>query len=124
MTQRILPIAALLLGSAFLLFAGGVNALVLPLRGTEEGFSAIELGLLGTSWSIGYVLGCIYVPRLVARVGHIRSFSVMASMAGLAVLLSLLLVLPTAWIGLRAVSGFCFAGAAMIVEGWLSERSE
>lgn len=124
MKQRILPIAALLLGSGFLLFAGGVNALVLPLRGTEEGFTALSLGLLGTGWAIGYILGCLFVPRLVARVGHIRSFSVMAACAGIAVLASLLIIHPAAWILLRAISGFCFAGAAMIVEGWLSERSE
>ncbi len=124
MTRQILPIAALLLGSAFLLFAGGVNALILPVRGTGEGFSAFSLGLLGTGWAVGYVLGCILTPRLVARVGHIRSFSVLASIAGLSVLLSLLLITPWAWIPLRAMSGFCFAGAAMIVEGWLSERSD
>jgi len=31
---------------------------------------------------------------------------------------------PWAWIPLRGVSGFCFAGAAMIVESWLSEEAE
>ena len=122
--QRILPIASLLLGSGFLLFAGGVNALILPLRGTSEGFSSLSLGLLGTGYAGGYILGCLYVPRLVARVGHIRSFSVMASIAGLAILSSLLLINAPVWIALRALSGFCFAGGAMIVEGWLSERSD
>ena len=124
MTQSILSVAALLIGSGFLLFAGGVNALILPVRGAAEGFSSLSLGLLGTSWACGYVLGCLFVPRLVVRVGHIRSFSVMASLAGLAILASLLFVSPFTWIGLRAISGFCFAGAAMIVEGWLGERSD
>jgi MFS family permease len=124
MARQMLPIMALLLGSAFLLFAGGINALVLPVRGAGEGFSAFSLGLLGTGWAIGYVLGCAFAPVLVARVGHIRSFSVFSAVAGLAVLLSLLMMTPWAWIPLRAFSGFCFAGAAMIVEGWLSERSD
>jgi MFS family permease len=124
MTRHIIPIAALLLGSAFLLFAGGINALLLPVRGAGEGFSSFSLGLLGTGWAIGYVAGCLATPTLVARVGHIRSFSVMSAVAGLAVLSSLLLLSPWAWVPLRAVSGFCFAGAAMIVEGWLSERSD
>lgn len=124
MTRHILPIAALLLGSAFLLFAGGINALILPVRGAGEGFSSFSLGLIGTGWAVGYVAGCVLTPALVARVGHIRSFSVMSAIAGLAVLLSLLMITPSAWIPLRAMSGFCFAGAAMIVEGWLSERSD
>ncbi len=124
MASRILPVAALLMGSAFLLFAGGINALILPVRGAGEGFSSFVLGLLGTSWATGHVLGCVLTSRLVARVGHIRSFSVMCALAGLAVLTSLLFITPWAWIPARAVSGFCFAGAAMIVEGWLSERAD
>jgi len=124
MLRSLVPVFALLMGSAFLLFAGGINALILPVRGSAEGFSALALGLLGTGWAIGYVAGCLYTPRLVARVGHIRSFSVMATCAAITILASLVLLSPWAWIPLRGVCGFCFAGAAMIVESWLSERAE
>ncbi|MGR3484954.1 MAG: MFS transporter [Paracoccaceae bacterium] len=121
--RSLLPLSALLLGSAFLLFAGGMNALILPIRGEAEGFSAASLGLLGTGWAIGYVSGCLAMPALVAQVGHIRAFGAMCAVAAIAVLVSLLAITPWAWIPVRAVSGFCFAGAAMIVESWLSERS-
>lgn len=124
MLANVLPISALLFGSALLMFAGGVNGLILPVRGTAEGFSAFSLGLLGTGWAIGYVAGCLRMPRLVSKVGHIRSFAVLAAIAAISILMSLLLMTPWAWIPLRAVSGFCFAGAAMIVESWLNERSE
>ncbi|WP_366942883.1 MFS transporter [uncultured Roseobacter sp.] len=112
------------MGSAFLLFAGGVNSLILPIRGEAEGFSAASLGLLGTGWAIGYVMGCLRTPALVARVGHIRAFGAMCAIAAIAVLLSLVLMAPQVWIPVRALSGFCFAGAAMIVESWLNERSD
>lgn len=98
--------------------------MILPVRGAQEGFSAFSLGLLGTGWALGYVAGCVFTAWLVARVGHIRSFSVMASFAGIAILAQLLLMRPEFWIPIRAVSGFCFAGAAMIVESWLSERAD
>lgn len=124
MIRSLVPLSALLLGSAFLLFAGGVNALILPLRGEIEGFSAAALGLLGTGWAVGYVLGCMRTARLVATVGHIRAFGVMCALAAITVLLSLLFLTPWVWIPLRAISGFCFAGAAMVVESWLSERTE
>ena len=124
MVRQILPISALLLGSALLLFAGGMNALILPIRGTLEGFSAASLGLLGSGWAVGYVLGCVFMARLVSRVGHIRSFSVMSAFAAVAVLLSLLMLTPWAWVPLRSICGFCFAGAAMIVESWLGERAD
>lgn len=122
MTTRLLPLSALLLGSLFLLTAGGINGLVLPIRGSNEGFSAFSLGLLGTGWATGYVLGCLFTPRLVSGVGHIRAFGTLAATAAIVVLLSSMFPNPWAWIPLRAISGFCFAGAAMIVESWLSEE--
>ncbi|WP_417609280.1 MFS transporter [Parasphingorhabdus sp.] len=122
MTTRLLPLSALLLGSLFLLTAGGINGLVLPIRGSNEGFSAFSLGLLGTGWATGYVLGCLFTPRMVSGVGHIRAFGTLAATAAIVVLLSSMFPNPWAWIPLRAISGFCFAGAAMIVESWLSEE--
>jgi MFS family permease len=124
MVRSLLPLTALFMGSAFLLFAGGVNGLVLPIRGEAEGFSATSLGFLGTGWAVGYVTGCLRTPALVARVGHIRAFGAMCALAAIAVLLSLVLITPWVWIPVRALSGFCFAGAAMIVESWLNERAE
>ena len=124
MISQILPISALLLGLSFLLFAGGINGLILPVRGAAEGFSAVSLGVLGTGWAIGYISGCLLTARLVANVGHIRSFSVMCALAAVAILASLMFLSPYAWIPLRALSGFCFAGAAMIAESWLNERAD
>lgn len=124
MTRQLIPIFALIIGSAFLMIAGGINGLILPLRGSQEGFPTLSLGLLGTGWAIGYVAGCMRVPRLVRKVGHVRTFGVMAALATISVLLSLLIVHPWAWIPLRALTGFSFAGAAMIVESWLNERTE
>jgi MFS family permease len=124
MIRNLLPLAALLMGSAFLLFAGGVNSLILPVRGEIEGFTAASLGMLGTGWALGYVAGCLRTPALVARVGHIRAFGAMCAIAAIAVLMSLVLISPWVWIPVRALSGFCFAGAAMIVESWLNERTD
>lgn len=124
MIRSLIPLTALLMGSAFLLFAGGMNGLVLPIRGEAEGFSAASLGFLGTGWAVGYVAGCLRTPVLVARVGHIRAFGAMCALAAIAVLLSLLLITPWVWVPVRSMSGFCFAGAAMIVESWLNERAD
>lgn len=124
MTRQLIPIFALIAGSAFLMIAGGLHGLILPLRGSYEGFSTLSLGLLGTGWAIGYVAGCLRVPMMVRRVGHVRTFAVMAASATVSVLLSVLIVHPWAWIPLRALTGFSFAGAAMIVESWLNERTE
>jgi len=117
-------IYALFIGSALLMFGGGLQGLLLSVRGAEEGFSLLALGLIGTGWSVGFVAGSITVPLLVQRVGHIRAFSIMAAIGTVTILLNLLWVQDIGWITLRAFSGFCFAGAAMIVESWLNEVAD
>lgn len=122
--SSVVKIYALFLGSAFLMFAGGLQGLLLSVRGAEEGFSLLALGLIGTGWSVGFIAGSITVPLLVQRVGHIRAFSIMAAIGTITILCNLLLINDISWIILRAFSGFCFAGAAMIVESWLNEVAE
>ncbi len=123
MAPQLVAVASLLLGSAFLLIAGALHGLLLAVRGTIAGFTTTELGLLGTGWAFGFITGCVLIPHIVRRVGHIRTYGALASVSAVTILLNLLIVSPFAWIALRAVSGFCFAGAAMIVESWLNERA-
>jgi hypothetical protein len=47
MRSNILPVLSLLLGTAFLLAGNGLHGLLLPMRGSAEGFSPTSLGLLG-----------------------------------------------------------------------------
>jgi MFS family permease len=120
----VVKIYALFIGSALLMFGGGLQGLLLSVRGAEEQFSLMALGLIGTGWSVGFVAGSITVPMLVQRVGYIRSFSIMAAIGTATILLNLLWINDIGWIVLRAFSGFCFAGAAMIVESWLNEVTD
>jgi MFS family permease len=120
----VVKIYALFLGSALLMFGGGLQGLLLSVRGAEENFSLLALGLIGTGWSIGFVAGSLAVPLVVRKVGHIRAFSVMAAIGTITILLNLLWINDISWIVLRALSGFCFAGAAMIVESWLNEVAD
>ncbi len=119
-----LKIYALFIGSALLMFGGGLQGLLLSVRGAEENFSLLALGLIGTGWSVGFVTGSITVPMLVKRVGHIRAFSIMAAIGTVTILLNLIWINDVGWIVMRAFSGFCFAGAAMIVESWLNEVAD
>lgn len=123
MRRNLLPVLALLLGSAFLLAGNGLHGLLLPMRGTAEGFSPTSLGLLGTAWATGFVLGCIYSQRLVRRIGHVRAFSAFAAMIAIIALLTGLLIDPVSWVLLRVVTGFSLAASFMIIESWLNERA-
>ena len=117
------PIFALLRGTAFLLLASGLLSLLLPLRGQAEGFSTAALGLLGTAWAGGFVGGCLYAPKLVRNVGHVRAFGTFAAVGAIIALLTGLFIDPYIWIGLRIFPGFTMAGSFMVIESWLNERA-
>ena len=123
MRRNLLPVLALLSGTLFLFLGNGLQGLLLPLRGSLEGYSNETLGLLGTTWAAGFVIGCFVAPNVVRRIGHVRAFSGFLALICLNVLLTGLLVDQTAWLTLRAITGFCTAGTSMIIESWLNERA-
>ncbi|MEL7430003.1 MAG: MFS transporter, partial [Pseudomonadota bacterium] len=119
--KQLLPVLALFMSTAFLLVGGGLLVVLLPIRGQLEGFTATQIGFIGTGWAVGFTLGCILVPHLVRRVGHVRTFSALAALLGTVVLLHGLFIEAYPWILLRACAGFCFAGSYMIIESWINE---
>lgn len=122
MFRTILPILALLGGMVFLMMGNGLHGILIPIRGQVEGFSSFQLGGIGTGYAVGFTLGCLLIPRLVRRVGHVRTFSTMTAILAASILLSGMFVDYAFWSGLRAAGGFCTAGCYMVAESWLNER--
>ena len=123
MRRNLLPVMALLLGTLFLFLGNGLHGLLLPVRGAAEGYSNEVLGLLGTTWAAGFVLGCFVAPKLVMRVGHVRAFSTFVALILVNALLTGIVVDAYWWVALRVITGFCTAGTSMIIESWLNERA-
>lgn len=123
MPAVIAPLAALLLGASILLLGNGLQSLLLPVRATIEGFSTQTIGFMGAAYPAGFVLSCVTTPHLVKRVGHIRTFAVLAAIAGVTVLAYGSFVVPVLWVALRVISGYCFAGLFMVIESWLNEAA-
>jgi MFS family permease len=124
MPSAIVSISALLFGAAMLLWGNGLQGILLPVRATIESFSTSTIGLIASAYSLGFVVSCRYAPHIVRRVGHIRSFAVLAAVGACVVLLFELVVHPLAWVLLRMLGGFCFAGLYMVIESWLNESAE
>ncbi|MBX4927968.1 MFS family permease [Rhizobium binae] len=123
MKRNLLSVAALLFGTLFLFMGNGLQGILLPVRGNLEGYATTTLGLLGTSWAAGFVIGCLVAPKLVRRVGHVRAFSGFISIIAIIALVSGIIIHPVWWVVLRAVTGFSTAGTSMIIESWLNERA-
>ncbi|WP_099865092.1 MFS transporter [Pararhizobium haloflavum] len=122
MVTNILPIASLLFSAFLMLMAGGLSGYLLPLRAVAEGWSTLTISMMATGYAVAFTAGCLLTPRLVLRVGHVRVFSVLATLMSISLLLHALVIHPVAWIAFRAVAGFSIAGGYMVIESWLNER--
>jgi MFS family permease len=96
---------------------------LLSVRGGIESFSPAQIGAVGAGFWVGIVVGSLRAGKLVQGVGHIRAFLALGAVASTAPLLHLLIVDPAAWIVVRALTGFCFAGLFIVVESWLNSAA-
>ena len=116
-------IAALL--CSVLLLIGG-NALVgvtTPLRARMEGFPALTVGLLGSVYFAGMLAGTLAAPVIIRRAGHIRAFAALVALSVVSVILMPVFVSPLAWLVLRALIGFVFAGLYAVIEAWINAKA-
>ncbi len=123
MTSLLRPVTALLLSTAILLMGNGLNGVLLPIRAVGEHFTRLEIGLVGSSYFAGLMLGCLVCPAIVARAGHIRAFAAFTAIVTITPLCHAIFIEPAVWWGLRALNGLCFAGLFMTIEGWLNTVS-
>ncbi len=114
---------ALLLGMAFLMLGNGLQGTLLGVRAEMEGFSTSIIGLVMSGYTLGFLAGSILTPKLVYRVGHIRVFAALASLASIAVLMHAVYVSPANWGLMRLLTGFCFAGLYVVAESWLNDSA-
>lgn len=124
MLPAFIPIAALLCSDALLLVGHGLLLTLLPIAGSNAGFSDTQVAFTGSAYFLGFVFGCMATPRMLQRVGHIRSFAVLASIYSAIVLLFSWLPLFWAWLLLRFFVGAAISGLYMIIESWLNERAD
>ena len=85
MQHIFINIFALLLASAILLMGNGLQGTLLIVRANSEAFSLTSIGLITSAYFVGFVLGCRYIPKIVEQVGHIRTYTALASIASAAI---------------------------------------
>ncbi|MEN0000513.1 MAG: MFS transporter [Pseudomonadota bacterium] len=123
MLRAILPVTGLMLSTFFLLAGSGLTGVLLPLRAGIEGWDPVTIGWMGFGYALCFTGGCVIVPRLVLRVGHVRVYAVLAAILSMSLLMHALVIHPLTWIAFRGLAGFALAGSYMVVESWLNEKA-
>lgn len=123
MLPLLVPIAALLAGIALLLLGTGLLNTLLALRGSLEGYADATLGLIGSAYFVGFLVGTVLAPPLIRRIGHVRAFALFAAAVAACVLLHALLVSAPVWIALRILTGTALVGLYTVIESWLNGQA-
>ena len=120
--QTLSSVAALLSSFGLLLLANGLFGTLIGLRTQIESFSTAVAGLIVAAYFLGLFAGGVQAVRVVAAVGHIRSFAAFASIMSVSALGIVLVIDHFAWAAFRFIGGFCMAGMIVATESWLNER--
>lgn len=113
-----------LTGLAIFALATGYLLTLVPLRINVNHESELLAGYIGGFYFLGLLAGSFRSERVVASIGHIRSFAAFmalmcASVLGLALSDNIFL-----WFLLRFINGITVAGVFVVVESWLLCESQ
>jgi MFS family permease len=114
---------AILLGIGFMMLANGLQGTLLGVRAGIEGFTTFHTGIIMSGYFIGMFIGSMIAPVLVNRVGHIRVFSALASLASISILFHGVYIDAWLWMAMRVITGISFAGFYVVTESWLNDRA-
>ncbi|MBV2360105.1 MFS transporter [Thalassococcus sp. CAU 1522] len=114
-----LSFAALFLSVILLQLSSGTVGPLDAISGEVLGFSAAEIGILGSAHFAGFFLGCWWAPRLMGSVGHSRAFAAFTALGAMGLLAHMLAPQPQLWALFRVATGICIAGCYTVIEAWL-----
>lgn len=121
------PIAsmwALFTGVLAMMLGNGLQGTALGVRATSESFAVTVIGLIQAGYYVGFLVGSKFTVKALRKVGHIRVFAALASLASTSFVLPALFVNPLVWFTMRVLTGFCMAGLYVVIESWLNDQTE
>ena len=123
MTATLRSLRSLLLSVAVLLAGHGLQLTLLPLKAQTLGWSEALIGLTGSAYYLGFLLGCVTIAGLVRRVGHIRAFTAAVAVACMALIAASMQESYPLWLLLRCCTGAAMAALYTIIESWLNDQA-
>ena len=113
-----------LLVAIFVIMAGsGFLSTLVAVRLEATGINAFAIGVVAAAYFAGLTVGSLRVPRIIARVGHIRSFAAFVSIFSASSLAYSITMTAPFWGILRFIDGFMMAGVFVCLESWLNRQA-
>lgn len=114
---------ALFVSIAFLIVGNGLFQTLISVYLGRASAPAELTAIILSAYYVGFVLGSLRGPVVVSRVGHVRAFAAFTAIVVIAALLHPIVSLSYWWAPLRLLAGFAMAGAFVVIESWLNDKS-
>lgn len=122
--RTITTFSSLYLATLFMLFANGLLTTFLALELDGRGVSDLLISSLTSAYYTGLVIGAKLGHKLIARVGHVRSYAASAGITAATVILIGLIDYVEFWLAARFIMGLMMMVQYMVIESWLNEQAE
>jgi MFS family permease len=121
--STVISIWPLFFGLSLIGLAIGVQGSLLGVRAEMEGFADYLIGLLMSAYFGGFLAGSMLAPKLIERVGHIRTFAAVSALASVTILVHALYIEPWTWAAMRLLTGFAFSCIYVVSESWMNQAA-
>jgi MFS family permease len=122
--SRFTSIVPVLLGVLIAEVALGMMTTLIPLDLAGQHVRDGVIGLVGSAYFLGFLIGTLTCARLVRAVGHIRAFAVFLAIAADCALLMTFTDRPMLWAALRLIMGWQLSGMFLVAESWLNDKTD
>jgi MFS family permease len=114
----------LFVGLTLLMISAGLFGTLIGVRSELAHLSTVVSSLISAAYYVGFLFGSKFTLEALARVGHIRAYSALASILSAAMIGAGILSAPIMWVALRFVTGVSLAGIYVVAESWLNDLAD
>ncbi len=98
-------------------------AVIIALSLRAQGISTIGIGLVASTYAIGFLVGTVSASHEIRIVGHIRAYALFSAVATVAVLAFSLSPSLVWWAGLQFLIGLCASGLMTVGDSWIADSA-
>ena len=118
-----IALSGIIISMMLMAVASGLGFAYIPIRLSEMGFEPWVASAMFPALSLGGLVGCLIMGRLLNLSGHARVFMVVYAMIIWSFLLVVISENPIVWIIARMLYGFGINGAFIVAQSWLHDAS-
>ena len=124
MFASFIPLIAPILSMCILTLGNGFFTTLTTIQLNNLQMSTVMVGIISATYFAGMMIGSFFSQNIIAKVGHIRSYCVFASLMSICCLFQGVFESPLLWAILRFICGYALAGLFIVIESWCISGAE